>query len=1176
MAINNNSIKERSLFNLELWLTPILDKLHHGQKRVSLKGLWGGARGLLIAGLHVMQERPVLVITASAVEGAALFQDIKFFHKLLTAQITDKTIAYFPSWEILPYEPLSPQNEIVAQRLHLLYQLLMGEGNPLIVTPLTAVMQRLIPRQVLGNVAELLAVGEEIEREKLLAKLQQAGYQAVDMVERQEEFSIRGGIIDLWGPGYDHPVRVELFGDEIASLRFFDYESQRSLQDLNEITILPASEAILSQQTIERLKQNIQHLNLGESILQEELLTRLELKQHFAGIEQYLPFLYEKTETLFDYLSDDTIIVQDEPEYLEKQGADFEHKTHQEFHQIGKTPYPAPDLAYLTWEQCKRAVSRHPLIDLTSLSITKEKEAAAPLQYEVKSIKLADIHIKMQKEQSHLAQVSKRIGEWIDQGERVLVVCGSEGQAQRMQEVFLDYDLVAALVINLHWNWQQKATDEERLLITVGDLPGGFRLPGEFFTIISEGDIFGEVKKQRPRSAYRSSRFLSTFSDLQVGDYVVHVDHGIGRYLGLTKLELENRILDFLLIEYQDNDKLYVPLDRLYLVQKYMSGDSERQIELHKLGGKKWERQKAQIKADLLAMADEVIRISAARKVLGGHAFAPDTHWQKEFEAAFEYTETPDQLRVIEEVKNDMEQEKPMDRLVCGDVGYGKTEVAIRAAFKAATDGKQVAVLVPTTILAQQHYKNFSQRFASYPFKVEMFSRFRSLKERKDIIQGLKDGTIDVIIGTHSLLQEGTKFANLGLLVVDEEQHFGVRHKEKIKALKSEVDVLTMTATPIPRTLHYALSGMRDLSIIDTPPEGRMDIHTEVAAFDKSLIREAIMREIGRGGQVFFVHNRVENIEQIADQIRHLAPEARLVVAHGQMSEHVLEGIMLDFISGKYDVLISTTIIESGLDISRANTIIINRADAFGLAQLYQLRGRVGRSTQRAYAYLLIPPGQILNDNARKRLKVIKELSQLGAGFRIAAHDLEIRGAGNVLGAEQSGQIDMIGFDLYCQMLDEAMNEIKGQAAQARIEPLLELNLNARLSEEYIPDTNQRLTMYKRLSTVENEAELQRLVDELKDRYGRPPIDAALLLEIMALKIVLRRLGVTKVQRENKAYRFSFSEHTPISPQKVVGLVQKNPRIMSITPENQLVVKQAHFEEDQVCREIRGILDRLK
>ncbi len=1160
---------------LETWLAPLLEKIRLGQKRVSLRGVWGSARGLALAGLHALQSRPILVITASSAEGRALFQDIQFFHNLLVANQPAKPARYFPPWEVLPYEPLSPQPEIAANRLNVLYDLLNENINPLMVTPLAALMHRLIPRDVMSNSVELLGVGEEIERERVIRLLCRIGYKETDMVESREEFSVRGGILDFFGPGMTHPVRIEFFGDEIASIRTFDYETQRSLETLGEVVILPAREAVLTPRTIQNLKENVSRQGQDSPRLREELLARLELGSHFSGIEQYIPFLYNKTDTLLNYMPSDTIAVLDEPDYIETHGASFEHKVRQEYHQIGKTPYPPPDESYLSWEQCKRLLNKYFQINLASLSLSERKTAPGAMKFEIKSLEMVTVKMRSREETGFLSKFADSLRKWKQQGQRIFIICATDGQAERMRELLFDYKLTAGLYNHLKWiSPEEKQVPQADIVITVGDLSAGFRIPALSLVVISENDVFGEHKKIRRRPHYRSSRFLSSFSDLQVGDFVVHVDHGIGRYLGLSKLELDNRILDFLLLEYQDNDKLYVPLDRLYLVQKHM-GDEEK-VELYKLGGRKWARQKEKVKASLLAMADELVKLYAAREVMSGFAFAPDSHWQKEFEASFEYTETDDQLKAIEDIKRDMEQEKSMDRLICGDVGYGKTEVALRAAFKAVENGKQVAFLVPTTILAQQHFTTLSQRLAPYPFRVEMLSRFRSAQERAKTKEGLKNGTVDIVVGTHALLQKDIKFANLGLLVIDEEQHFGVKHKEKIKSLRQQVDVLTLTATPIPRTLHFAFSGLRDLSIIATPPEGRMDIHTEVLCYDKKVIREAVLREKERGGQVFFVHNRVENIEQVADQVRQLIPEARITVAHGKMSEKTLEAIMLNFINGEYDVLVCTTIIESGLDVSNANTMIINRADTFGLSQLYQLRGRVGRSDHRAYAYLMIPPGQIISKTAKKRLQAIQELSELGAGFRLAAHDLEIRGAGNLLGPQQHGHIASIGFGLYCDMMEEAVNELKGLNSAKPVEPVIELNLNARLSEEYIPDTNQRLTFYKRLSTVESEESLERLHAELRDRYGRLAPEGELLIKIMGLKIIARELGITKLQRESGNYRFTFSEHTPLSPDMIIELVQKDFKRISITPESQLLARQFCKKDKEICAEVKNVLLRLR
>ncbi len=1162
---------------LEEFLSPVMEKFELGERRISLSGLWGPARAFVLAAIQAQLAGPLLVISSSTPEAEALACDLEFFCGMLHDKKSSGSpaVSFFPAWEILPYESISPSAEITAQRINTLHRLFYGE-QLIVVTTIAAVMQRLMPKAALDQITDLVGVGETINRDQLLSRLIQGGYQLADMVENRGEYSLRGGILDFFGPANEYPVRVEFFGDEIESIRYFDYESQRSIEFIEEALILPSREVLLTSENISRLKKRLENSKPDPCGRYQELLQQLSLSKPFPGIENYLCYICPETDSMFDYLSQDTLLVLDEYTYLEQRAEEWEAQINTEYEQAGAKLYPSPpppESAYMSFKKLHQKFQPHNIIQLDSLKLKSSGAHITKLEMEAKSGSALRITLQAkQGEQGYLARLADELKGWQQQGGHIWLVCHNLGQAERLQEILMEYE-IATRIIDPAATEQQVPQSAAVTSIWVGKLSAGFYLPSLKLRIITEVEIFGESKKLKPRSHYKSTRFLSSLSDLKVDDYVIHVDHGIGLYRGLSKLEVDDRIRDFMLLEYADGDKLYLPLDRLHLAQKYMGGGD--QLQLNKLGAQNWGKLKKRVKASIMEMAQELLKLYASRQLVDGHAFTADNNWQREFEAGFEYEETTDQLRAIEDVKRDMEAQRPMDRLICGDVGYGKTEVALRAAFKAVIGGKQVAVLVPTTVLAQQHYQTFSQRLAAFPVKVEMLSRFKSAKERAQTVAGLEQGSVDIVIGTHRLLQKDITFNELGLVVIDEEQHFGVAHKEKLKELRNKVDVITLTATPIPRTLHMALLGTRDMSIIDTPPEDRLDIHTEVLAFDEQVIREAIQREMARGGQVFFVHNWVESIERQAELLRRLVPEARFVVGHGQMRERVLEEVMLRFMQRDYDVLVCTTIIESGLDVSNANTIIIDRADRFGLAQLYQLRGRVGRSHHRAYAYLLIPPGKTLSDTAHKRLQAIKELSQLGAGFRLAAHDLEIRGAGNILGSEQHGQIASVGFDLYCQLMEEAVNELKGQPQPERIEPQIELGLHTRIPEDYLPDINQRLNMYQKLAQATEASQLELYRREMQDRYGRLPQSVELLLQVMGLRLYAQALYITKIQRQGNQVRLNFSPSTPLSVDKVIGLAQGKHSRIKLIQENNLLFKLKSVEEAEICPQLEQLLEPL-
>jgi transcription-repair coupling factor (superfamily II helicase) len=821
---------------------------------------------------------------------------------------------------------------------------------------------------------------------------------------------------------------------------------------------------------------------------------------------------------------------------------------------------------FLSPAEMERELSLRRLQEFASLEVFRLQEDRQ--RYRINAFGNSDIRPRLREEGGGLAGLADQLRQWRDDGWRILLVCHQRGQADRLLDL-LEPEGVRPVFDPDASPKQLRGRD---LVVTLGELPAGFRLPDERFAVITEEEIFGQRVRRRPRKDVRA--LLSSLAELKEGDYVVHADHGIGRYHGLQHLRMGPTEGDFLHLEYAGGDKLYLPVERIEKVQKYVGGEGQTP-RLDKMGGGAWEKAKLKARAAVEELARDLLKIYARREMSEGFSYSSPDRMFREFEAAFPYEETPDQLRAIQEVLADMESPRPVDRLVCGDVGYGKTEVAIRAAFRAALDGRQVAVLVPTTVLARQHWETFRERFQGYPVEVDMVSRFRSASELKRVLARTAAGQVDILIGTHRILQRDVRFKNLGLVIIDEEQRFGVTHKERLKKLRAEVDVITLTATPIPRTLHMSMMGMRDLSVIETPPVDRLAVRTYVTRFDDDLIREAILRELRRGGQVFFVHNRVQNIDAMTEFLRTLVPEAKIAVGHGQMGEKALEQVMVDFIEGKAQVLVCSTIIENGIDIPRANTIIINRADCFGLSQLYQLRGRVGRSSHRAYAYLLIPGEGSLTREARERLRVLQDLTELGAGFRVASHDLELRGAGDLLGARQAGQIAAIGFEMYAELLEETIHELQGLAREEKVDPEVRLGLSAFLPEKYLPDPNQRLVFYKQLAAAEAVEELYDAADELRDRYGELPEPAALLLEVMKLRVLMKRFKVELAEYDGRQLLFSFHATTPVPPNKILKLMEQ-PGKYRFSPDYRLSVQLGKMPAEAVLtaakKELQGFL----
>ncbi|MBU0567856.1 transcription-repair coupling factor [bacterium] len=1070
-------------------------------KALSIPSVSG--RACLLAALFKSLNKNCLTILPTLEEAEGFYEDLKAF--LPAAH-------YFPAWEILPYEELSPHSQITGERLKILNRLIEKKEKVFVVTSLKAFLFKLIPPSVLKESKVCLKIGSCLDRDGFIEKLFNLGYEREEMVEDRGTMSVRGGIIDLFPVTLEHPLRVELFGDEIESIRQFNIESQRSVAHLKEATILPAKEVILSQEIISEFS---------------------DLVASSQGLEQYLPFFYPRLACLSDYLEENkTVTVLCEPEALEEEAERLSQETfalHQEAKKEKELVACPKDLMISYPEMVERM---------------KEREV-----YHFSDLGSSDYPLSIRPVPSFAGNFNlfrQEMSNWQEKGSAVIFTVSYQGQKERLKEILNDDDLN----------------------IIVARLSSGFEIPSLGLILLTEEEVFGKTRlTRRKRFKHEDAAAISSYIELSVGDFVVHLNYGIGRYHGLVNILADDIRRDLLLIEYAKGDKLYIPPEQLDLVGKYIC-DEDHPPAIHSLSSNAWEKVKKKVKESIQDMAQELIDLYAHRKALKGYSFSRDSAWQQEFEAGFVYEETPDQIKAIEDIKMDMEKPQSMDRLICGDVGYGKTEVAIRAAFKAVIDGKQVAVLVPTTILAYQHFTTFNERLGTFPVNVEMLSRFKTPREQRQIVEGLQKGKVDIVIGTHRLIQDDVKFANLGLLVIDEEQRFGVTHKEKIKKFRKLVDCLAMSATPIPRTLHMSLSGIRDMSIIDTPPEGRLPIRTYVTKFKKEVIREAVLRELDRGGQIYFVHNRVETILGMKGFLMQAIPEARIKVAHGQMPERTLEKVILEFLDHKFDILLSTSIIESGMDIPRVNTIIVNNAHCFGLSQLYQLKGRVGRAKHRAYAYLLYPPELSLSKVAKKRLSVIKEFSGLGSGFRIAMEDLQIRGAGNVLGRKQHGSLAAVGFDLYCQLLNEATARLKGEPVQEDISPQIELGIEAYLPEEYVPSSKERFSIYKKMSSLKELSRLEDLEEELADRYGKRPEAVKRLFELTELRILAKkaRINTIKVRGKEIALKLSPREETL---EKVVGLAREYPkRIRFSVEEPDLLLVKARKEDLLFLKEV--------
>jgi len=1081
--------------------------LRGGAQHVSLSGLHDVAKALLAAYVTHELRRPAFFITESNRRAEALAETVRFFANIFPGPTGG--VATLPAFDTLPWESQSPHPDILERRAAALFRLTDGQVS-LLIAPVQSALWRFQDATLYLSLARTLSKDTEIPLHEFIAHLGGVGYARTEMVELPGQFAQRGGIVDVFSAEALRPVRIELLGDTVESVREFDPRTQRSIAPVQRTTVLPLTE------------WNVAALvSTGDADS-----SSWEIPSFFdSASQQGQSSLFELAESSLK-----PVVFLDEPQSLRDAVEKYLAQATEVYERRGTASAPSAAHFFFSEPEFTAALAKISQIRLEQLAMSI---GSAP-QFEISSRPSPRFHGNVV---TCMATVKSQLAD----GGKVFLTAASTGELERLADISREYEVPYVLGESENAAagfTAEGALESAGLLLIRAPFAEGVAFPDAKLTIFGHADLFDVTPTvDRPSHKIRTSGFFTDFADLKPGNYVVHVDHGIGQFEGLRQIESDGHRGEFMLLRYAEDARLYVPLERMDLVQSYRVVEGS-QPALDKLGGTGWNTRKTRVRKSLEDMAEQLLALYAARKTAQGFAFSSDGNFQREFEDAFEFEETADQNTAIADIKRDMERPVPMDRLLCGDVGYGKTEVAMRAAFKAVADSKQVAVLAPTTVLAFQHFETFKQRFAAFPVRIEMLSRFRSAAQQKKTLAELETGKVDIVIGTHRLLSKDVKFQELGLLVVDEEQRFGVAHKERLKELRQNVDALALSATPIPRTLHMSLVGLRDMSLIETPPRDRLAIQTVVQPFSEELVRRAIENELARDGQVYFIHNRVESIYSLATLVQKLVPKASVVVGHGQMGEKELESVMLKFIRDEADVLVATTIVENGLDISRANTILINRADRLGLAELYQLRGRVGRSHQRAYAYLLVPPQTVLSDIARKRLSAMKEFSELGAGFRIAALDLELRGAGNMLGRQQHGHIEAIGFDLYCQMLERAVSKLKGEEAAPELRTTLSLGLDVRIPENYIPSENLRLRTYKRISSITTDSEKQDVHRELADRFGAPPSSVDNLLEYAVLKSLCERLRISAVERQGNRLAIRFHSETTLDPAALVKVVR--------------------------------------
>lgn len=1148
----------------------IMNAIEKHKYPISIFGLSESARSYLINGVYDELDKPFLILTHNDVEAKNIYEDLNLYIP---------NVFYFPTKEVVFYNIDAISGDLRWERLKVLREM-SKKGKKIIVASIESLAQKYIPFELYKDYTFKFKVGDTINLEELNEKLVQCGYERIDVVEAKGQFSVRGGIMDVYPPFSSFPFRIELFGDEIDSIRSFNTESQRSIEKVREVEIFPAKEMILGRENIKaavksieqdlntvvnslKLKKNKEAMEKINSITKNNL-EALKEKWSFETIDSFLPYFYKSTSTFLDFIQEGFIVMDDIQRCKGKLDSvyfEFE-ENYKSFLQLGNILPGQGNLLISREELLERLTSSNAI---TLNAIPKSASMLAPRAIiSLTQITLHNYH-------GQLDLLIEDIKDKKARGFKTLILSGTRPRGERLVATLRDRGIESSYsdVLN-ELSFGQVA-------ITFGNQLRGFEYPDLKVCVISDKEVFGEAKRKKTLNVKKGVSKIKSFTELKLGDYVVHTNHGIGVYRGIKQLELDGHKKDYLQLSYECGDMLYVPVDQLDLVQKYI-GQEGKNPKINKLGGSEWAKAKSKVKRSIEEIAEDLVKLYAMRATLKGHSYSKDTVWQKQFEEEFPYDETPDQITAIEDIKKDMENDKPMDRLLCGDVGYGKTEVAIRAAFKAVMDGKQVAFLVPTTILAEQHYNNLVQRFSDFPVKVDMVSRFRTTTQQKNTLKSVKEGNIDILIGTHRLLQKDIQFKDLGLLVIDEEQRFGVTHKERLKEFKKNIDVVTLSATPIPRTLHMSLVGVRDISVIETPPEERYPIQTYVVEFNDQLIRDAIMRELNRGGQVYFVYNRVETIRDMASYIQKLVPEARVAVGHGQMNERELENVVIGFVKNEYDILVSTTIIETGMDIPNVNTIIINDADKMGLSQLYQLRGRVGRSNRIAYAYLTYKKDKILTEVAEKRLKAIKEFTELGSGFKIAMKDLEIRGAGNMMGSAQHGHMAAIGYDLYCRMLEDMVKLIKGEIEKEPIETTVELKVDAYIPGTYISDEMQKIEVYKKIASINSKEDMLEIQEELIDRFSDIPDSVINLINIAYIRSIGKTLGIEEIKERKEELLLQFESEEYISEKLIKVIMENYKKSISFKKDKKpiLVYKLLDVKKDELILKLRQIMENMK
>ncbi|MBN1072867.1 transcription-repair coupling factor [Clostridium botulinum] len=1096
-------------------LQKVLKSINEKTYPVGIYGLSDSGKSYMIDGIFENIEKSIVIVTQSDMEAKNLYEDLILY---------TNEVYYFPVKETVFYNIDAISGDLRWARLNVINEILNNKNKKIVITSIDSFMATYAPHKLFAKYSMTIKQGTEVDFNEISLKLIESGYERVEIVESKGQFSVRGGILDIFPTCSTYPYRVELFGDEVESIRTFNSESQRSIDKVKSFKVFPAKEIIVSQESMTKAKELILNefkeisLNNKEKERIEKLekvvksnIESLEENLTFETIDSYLPYFYDEIESFFDYFKDYLFIMNDVKRCKGKLESSY-----LEFAENFTSFLERGDILP---GQEKLLINEHDTLDKFEESNILFFETLNNTEKFLRPF--TSIELKQTTLSNYQGQLDILIEDILDKkskGYKTVILSGTKVRGERLVDTLRDRGVESS--------YRDKIEQIQfgEVVITCGNQLKGFEYPEYKVCVISDKEVFGEAKRKlKPKNKKKKGiSKIKSFNELKPGDYVVHVNHGIGVYKGIKQIDVSGHKRDYLDIVYDKGDKLYVPVEQLDLIQKYI-GSEGKSPKVTKLGGAEWQKAKAKVRKSINDIAEDLVKLYATRSTIKGHKFSKDTQWQRQFEDEFPFEETPDQLTSLEEIKKDMESDKVMDRLLCGDVGYGKTEVALRAAFKAVMDGKQVALLVPTTILAEQHYKNMKKRFSDFPIKIDMVSRFRTAKEQKATIQRLKEGNVDILVGTHKLVSKDIQFKDLGLLIVDEEQRFGVSQKEKIKNIKKNVDVLTLSATPIPRTLHMSLTGARDISVIETAPEERYPVQTYVVEQNDQLIRDAILREIGRGGQVYFVYNRVEDINEMARYVQELVPESKVSVTHGQMTERQLEKEMISFMDQESNVLVCTTIIETGIDIPNVNTIIVYNSDKMGLSQLYQLRGRVGRSNRIAYAYLLYAKDKVLTEVAEKRLKALKDFTELGSGFKIAMRDLEIRGAGNIMGSSQHGHMASVGYDLYCRMLEDTIKIIKGEISKEPIETTVEIKIDAFISEDYIEDEIQKIEIYKKIAAIEDIEDYNDIKEELEDRYSKIPEPVHNLMDIAYIKSIAKKLFIEEIKEMPKEIRFKFA-----------------------------------------------------